>query len=62
MKKILVSLFLLVTLFSCSSIFKKNDDVSTKVSKEDMKQQKIEDKKQKDEWITEFLTIRKNIF
>ena len=48
MKKILVSLFLLVTLFSCSSIFKKNDDVSTKVSKEDMKQQKIEDKKQKD--------------
>ena len=48
MKKILVSLFLLVTLFSCSSMFKKNDDVSTKVSKEDMKQQKIEDKKQKD--------------
>jgi uncharacterized protein YceK len=47
MKKILVSLFLLVTLFSCSSIFKKNDDVSTKVSKEDMKQQKIEDKKAK---------------
>ena len=48
MKKILVSLFLLVTLFSCSSVFKKNNDVSTKVSKDVMDQQKIEDKKQKD--------------
>lgn len=47
MKKIIVSLFLLISLFSFSGIFKKGNDVVNTISKEEIKQQKIEEKNQK---------------